>query len=242
MIKRQPLPHEDARLMSLLKTIVSDHASEFAKLLKESPALALQPLRVGASRQDASDFFFEEIKHYLNAGDTALHAAAAGYRVNMARTLIQQGADVKAANRRGAQPLHYAADGGPGSPHWNPRAQGEMIDLLVSRGADPNALDKSGVAPLHRAVRNRCLAAVDSLVRNGADIKLRNKSGSTALHLAVQTTGKSGSGSPNAKDLQQKIIVRLLKAGADPGDQDGQGKTVLQCIQSEWIRELFPSR
>jgi len=64
-------------------------------------------------------------------------------------------------NRRGAEPLHYAADGAPGSRNWNPQAQAEMITLLISSGANPNALDKSGVAPLHRAVRQRCAGAVD---------------------------------------------------------------------------------
>lgn len=238
-MKKRPIPAEDPLLMRLLRAIVADDAGEVAKLVEESPDLARHPLRVGAMREGPSGFFFEEIKHHLYAGDTPLHAAAAGYRLNIARDLIQQGANIKAANRRGAQPLHYAADGGPGSPHWNPEAQEKMITLLVSQGADPNALDRSGVAPLHRAVRHRCLAAVDALLRNGSDIRLRNKSGSTPLHLAVQNTGASGSGSPESKALQRGIIVRLLKGGADPKDRDGRGKTVRQCIQADWIRALF---
>lgn len=232
-------PAEDPLLMRLLRAIMAEDTSEVAKLMETSPALARQRLQIGALRHGPDGFFFEQIKHYLYAGDTPLHAAAAGYRLDIARELIQHGADVKAANRRGAQPLHYAADGGPGSPHWNPRAQAEMIALLVSQGADPNALDKSGVAPLHRAVRHRGLAAVDSLLRNGSDIRLQNKSGSTPLHLAVQNTGKSGSGSPESKALQKEIIVRLLKGGADPKDRDGRGRTVRQSIQSDWIQALF---
>jgi Ankyrin repeats (many copies) len=114
----------------------------------------------------------------------------------------------------------------------------ETIELLISAGADPNTLDKSGVAPLHRAVRQRCLGAVDSLLRNGASIQLKNRSGSSALHLAVQNTGRGGSGSPDAKGLQGEIISLLLKAGADPQDRDGRGKTAVECAQSGWVRTL----
>jgi len=221
-----------------MKAIVRDDASEVEKLLASTPSLATERLVVGATRQAAKDYFFNEIVHYLYEGDTSLHAAAAGYRKAIAQQLLKNGANVAAANRRGATPLHYAADGHPSSPNWNPAAQAEMIALLIQAGADPNALDKSGVAPLHRSVRQRCASAVDSLLRNGASVQLKNKSGSTPLHLAVQTTGKGGSGSPEAKALQREIIARLLKAGAKPNDRDGRGKTVRQAAQSNWISVL----
>lgn len=238
-MKKRAILVEDPRLMSLLRAIMADDANQVAKLMAESPNLARQTLQIGATRQGPRDFFFAEIKHYLYAGDTPLHAAAAGYRLIIAQELIKQRASVKAANRRGAQPLHYAADGGPGSLRWNPEAQAKMITLLIREGADPNALDKSGVAPLHRAVRQRCVAAVDSLLRNGSNIRLRNNSGSTPLHLAVQNTGKGGSGLPEAKASQKEIIACLLKNGADPEDRDGREKTVRQRIQADWIRALF---
>jgi ankyrin repeat protein len=201
--------------------------------------LARQSLTVGATRKEAVDFYFQEIEHYIYAGDTPLHAAAAGYRPEIASALLKNGADVAAGNRRGAKPLHYAADGSPGSRNWNPEAQAAIIALLVKAGADPNALDKSGVAPLHRAVRQRCPVAVDSLLRNGAQVQLKNKSGSTPLHLAVQNTGKGGTGSPESKSCQKEIIELLLKAGADPQDHDARGKTARQHAKSDWIQELL---
>src|SRR5438067_13235205 len=102
------------------------------------------PSPVGASRQEAKTFFFPGIRHYLYAGDTALHMAAAAFRRPVAELLVAHGADCRARNRRGAEPLHYAAD----ANHWDPTAQAEMIAYLLSVGADPNALDASGVAPL----------------------------------------------------------------------------------------------
>jgi ankyrin repeat protein len=228
-----------ASLLSLFRAIVRDDAAEASRLLQTEPSLARQCLATGAARKVAVDFFFKQIMHYMYAGDTPLHAAAAAYRKDIARFLIQNGADVGARNRRGAQPLHYSADGGPLSPHWNPQAQAATIVLLIGAGADPNALDKSGVAPLHRAVRQRCTSAVDALLRNGAQVRLKNKSGSTPLHLAVQNTGKGGSGSPESKACQQEIIQILLKSGASPLDRDARGKTVHQSAQKDWIHALL---
>jgi ankyrin repeat protein len=226
-------------VISLVRAIVRDDGPEVAKLLEASPILARECLAVGATRGAAPDFYFGEINHYLIAGDTPLHAAAAGYRNDIARALIKNGANVNAENRRGATPIHYAADGGPVFRSWNPEAQAEMIVLLIKGGASPNALDKSGVAPLHRAVRQRCPKAVDSLLRNGADVRLKNKSGSTPLHLAVQNTGRGGTGSPEAKACQREIIALLLKAGANPQDRDARSRKAKECAQSDWIRALF---
>ena len=224
-----------------MNAIVRNDTSEVAQLLASAPSLAAERLIVGATRQAAGDFFFREIVHYLYGGDTPLHAAAAGYRKEIAEQLLKNGASVAAVNRRGATPLHYAADGHPSSCGWNPAAQSEMIALLVKAGADPNALDRSGVAPLHRSVRQRCASAVDSLLRHGASVRLKTKSGSTPLHLAVQATGKGGTGSPEAKALQREIIERLLKASANPSDRDGRGRTVRQAAQSKWISVLDQS-
>lgn len=234
----RPSP-EGSSVLALVRAIVRDDAAEVARLLGTTPFLAQQSLAVGATRAGARDFFFEEIGHYLYWGDTPLHAAAAGYRRDVAKELLKHGAKVAAVNRRGATPLHYAADGGPVVRTWNPAAQAEMINLLIKAGADPNALDKSGVAPLQRAVRQRCPLAVDALLRGGAAIRLKNKSGSTPLHLAVQNTGRGVTGAPEAKVLQREIIEILLKAGADPKERDGRGKTAGQCAQREWVRVLF---
>ena len=226
-------------LVSLIQAIVRDNGADVSKLLETSPSLARQCLAIGATRTSAVDFFFEEIRHYMYEGDTPLHAAAAGHRKDIARVLIQNGADVGARNRRGAVPLHYAADGGPVLPHWNPQEQATTIFFLIEAGADPNALDKSGVAPLHRAVRQRCPSAVEALLRNGAQVRLKNKSGATPLHLAVQNTGKSGSGSPESKACQREIIQILLKGGASPHDRDVKGRTVKQAAQADWIHALL---
>jgi hypothetical protein len=66
-----------------------------------------------------------------------------------------------------------------------------------------------GATPLHRAVRTRCAEAVRALLDHGANPAIRNKNGSTALNLALHTTGRGGSGSPEAKAQQQAILLLL---------------------------------
>src|SRR3954466_8454563 len=139
-------------LLALFRAIASDDRSATNRLLESFPSLTLQPAENGATRQVAQPYFLRAVAHYIYGGDTALHVAAVGYRVDVVRDLIARGADVRARNRRGAEPLHYAAAGAPGSPRWNPTAQAEVVESLIHAGGDPNCRDASGVAPLHRAV------------------------------------------------------------------------------------------
>ncbi|HEY3921399.1 MAG TPA: ankyrin repeat domain-containing protein [Gaiellaceae bacterium] len=235
----QHVAAEDSALLELFRVIASGDEVEAARRLSSSSELATRPIGVGANREDPDTCFLVAIRHYVYVGDTALHIAAAAHRRGLVALLVARGADVGARNRRGAEPLHYAADGSPGADCWHPASQGEVVGYLVEAGGDPNVLDKSGVAPLHRAVRSRSSAAVRALLEHGADPRLMNKSGSTPLHLAVQNTGRSGSGSDVAKGEQRRIIALLLAHGANPTDADARGKTVEAATASSWVRDLL---
>jgi ankyrin repeat protein len=123
----------DPPLMRLLRAIAAGNMTNVLRMLAASPSLAAAQLERGATRQ------------LLPA---------------LVRELVSAGADVNAKNRHGARPLHYAADGSPGSASWNPDAQASTIAVLIEVGADPNGTDVRGVSPWHRAVRTRCVAAV----------------------------------------------------------------------------------
>ena len=57
----------------------------------------------------------------------------------MARDLITRGAGIGARNWRGAEPLHAAVTGVPGSVSWNPARRRDVIVYLIEAGADPGA-------------------------------------------------------------------------------------------------------
>jgi hypothetical protein len=199
----------DAALTSIVRAIAAHDTAIALRVLRASPELAIVRFAKGATRREAKAYYLADIGHYVYPGATALHVAAAAYQSAMVKKLLSMGADVGAKNRRGAEPLHAAAVGTPGSSRWNPRAQAATVAVLVKAGADPNAVDKGGVTPLHRAVRTRCAAAVKALLVHGADPRQENNNGSTPIMLATQNTGRGGSGSPAAKAQQQQIL-RLL--------------------------------
>lgn len=195
---------DDAALLALMRAIAAGKA-DAARLLKASPVLAQAQLG-----RSAPERFLDDIRHQVYVGHSALHVAAAAHRDDIAQQLLGLGADVRAKNRRGAEPLLYAAVGSPGSPTWDPHAQAKIIVRLIAAGADPNVEDFSGTRPLHRAVRTRCATAVRALLEGGADPRLKTRRGSTAMRLAVVTSGRPDSGSVEAK-VQQEEIMRVLR-------------------------------
>ena len=195
--------------MAFMRVIGNGDRDAAGRLLATSPALATAQLTTGGTRTTAEEFFLTPIRLQLYSGDTALHVAAASYDTALARKLVKAGADVRARNRRGAEPIHAAVTGGPGSNSWAPSRQVEAIRYLIEAGADPEATAAGGVTPLLRAVRNRCSAAVGALLEAGVDRRRTNDNGSSPLDLARLTTGRPGTGSPEAKAEQAQIIQML---------------------------------
>ncbi|MCU1367622.1 MAG: Ankyrin [Ilumatobacteraceae bacterium] len=196
-----------ADVRGLIVAIGRGEQSEAIRLLEAAPEL------VSARLARSDEFLLAECSAQLYAGDTALHAAAFAYDTELASRLVELGADVHARNRRGAEPLHAATIGSPGTHHWDPSRQCQMILHLAEAGADPNAVALGGVTPLHRAVRNRCSAAVAALLSIGADPRRANDSGSRPADLAAWTTGRGGTGSGEARAEQAKIVEMLASAG-----------------------------
>ncbi len=198
---------DSAELARLVAAIAAGDRALARAMLDGRPVLVTAQL----ARRD--EFFADRCRAQVYAGDTALHAAAFAYDREMAGELVARGADVRARNRRGAEPLHAAVTGAPGNANWNPAAQRAVIEYLTGAGADPDAVALGGVTPLHRAVRNRCSAAVEALLAAGADPRAVNDRGSTPSDLARRSTGRGGTGSPAAK-AEQRIIIDLLNRPA----------------------------
>jgi hypothetical protein len=217
----------------MIAAIIEEDVRAASRLLQADAGLAKRIIRRPKLYQSG-------IFHWIYVGDTLLHLAAAGYRVEIVRLLLAAGADPNAVgNRRRSSPLHYAADGFITGPAWDEKRQVETLRCLLDRGANLHLRDMNGATPLHRAVRTRCAAAVRCLLKAGADPTVRNKPGSTPFHLAVQNTGRGGAGAPAAVRAQCEIIKEFLSFGLSPGLKSGRGNTVMDCARSLWIRQLL---
>jgi hypothetical protein len=111
------------------------------------------------------------------SGATPLDYAACHGHVEIARLLLQNGADVNARNKYGSSPLHWAASQG----HI------DILHLLVENDANLEAQDDDGWRALHCAADRGHLPFIQELVsRYHVDINARDNDGLTALGLAFR--------------------------------------------------------
>src|SRR5215831_4919094 len=119
------------QLSALFETIINADHRKAGQTLKKEPALAKELTK--------SPRLEWRLPHWIYAKDTALHVAAAGYRVEIAKLLLEAGANPNSAeNHRRSRPLHYAADGCTVCKLWNEKSQVAMIRLLLKAGAEIN--------------------------------------------------------------------------------------------------------
>ena len=107
-----------------------------------------------------------------SAGETALMFAAINNQLELAKVLIERGADV---NRQGWTPLHYAAAKG----------HREMIRLLLDNDAYIDSESSNGTTPLMMAAFSTSPLAVKLLLEEGADPTLVNHDNVSALDIAL---------------------------------------------------------
>src|SRR3954452_10389192 len=113
-----------SEMKGLLSAIVRDDRAAAKELLRANPNLA-------ACATTKPCLYNSGVFHWLYAGDTAMHLAAAGYRVSIIRLLLAAGADPnRPGPHRGGFPLHYAADGYIIGPAWDPKRQIKTIRVL----------------------------------------------------------------------------------------------------------------
>ena len=122
------------------------------------------------------------------------------------RALLQQGADVNAAQTDGLTALHWAA--------MNNHT--DIIDVLLYAGATVKPLTRvGGYTPLHLAARSGHSEIVTKLAMAGADPDEWTTTGVTALHFAAQANSAA-------------TIRALAEAGANLNAPDGfQNRTPL---------------
>jgi ankyrin repeat protein len=121
------------------------------------------------------------------------------------RTLLQQKADVNAAQIDGATALHWAVY----------RDDPDTIDLLIRAGAKADAANREGVTPIAMACLYGNVSIINKLLKAGADAKQHGPNGQTLLMLAARN------GEPEAINL-------LIAAGAEVNAREtARGTTAL---------------
>ena len=154
---------------------------------------------------NAVRFVFTCYKWGMN---TELHKVVSRGDVELARLLLEQGADPNARDDLGCTPLHEAAL----------TRSVELASLLLAHGADPNAEDNWENTPLHDAARARAVNIVRLLLDHGADPNRYNVHDETPLAMAASR------GVP-------ELVQLLLERGARPNVRDRCGFTPLRLAR-----------
>ena len=138
-------------------------------------------------------------------GMTPLMIAAQNGYVELAKILIQAGADVKTSNSlTGDTSLILASENG----------QTMCVQTLLKCHANVNIQGRNGDTALISAARNGNEDCLQVLKDKGANLNIQNNNGNTALIAAVHR-------------FQFQCAVQLIRAGADVNLMDNQGNTAI---------------
>ncbi|CAM9880898.1 unnamed protein product [Phaeothamnion confervicola] len=105
-----------------------------------------------------------------------IHIACLKGRLDIARALLDRGADIRARDFWGRTPMHCAAGAAGGAP---------LVAMLLSRGADINATNADGWSPLATAAAAGRCRAVLLLLAAGADAATPDGGGLTPADRAA---------------------------------------------------------
>ena len=180
-----------------------------------------------SSRVNAVQFLIQ-VGAQVNAGDgqlmTPLHWAAYMGYPEVARILLEHGADVSLRTESGYVPLHFVSNRGN-------KDEGERLVLarllLAGSCMDVNAQGLDGQTPLHRASYNRRPKIVQLLLANGANARTEDAQGRNPLHHL----------SPFLNKVDPQDILRvtqlLLEYGVDVNALDERHETPLHIASSD---------
>jgi ankyrin repeat protein len=186
---------------------------------------------------DIATFLIVEHSQDVNArgfsvGETPLHVTARRGDVEVARVLLEHGADREARDIYDWSPLERAMKKG----------HVELTRVLLEHGANVNAQDATSFTPLHLASVWGDPEVVRTLLKHGADVKAQNMGNMTPLHQAAvkevaQILLEYGADA-NALETRNRtplhvasengrlgVVQVLLEHGVDPNSRDAHNAT-----------------
>jgi ankyrin repeat protein/tetratricopeptide (TPR) repeat protein len=145
-------------------------------------------------------------------GDTPLMLSLGNS--DIARVLLDHGANIEARNKDGYSALFLAADQPVG-----------ITQLLVDHHANVSATANDGSTPLHMAASKGRADIAAILLSHGASATVPDHSGATPLHRAAE--------SGNAE-----LVQTLISHGADVNAKDNKGHSVLKYAKESHKRDV----
>ena len=145
----------------------------------------------------------------LNGKSTPLIFAIHNGQVEIAKTLLLQGADPNLGNSQGTTALQEFII--QDYKHQNVNGYKDIISMLLSTGANPNIQNKYGNTAL-MIVANECFKHYDNsymvsiLLDKGADPNIKNNFNNTALMFALMSSNNKAIEMLLTKDIQLNII------------------------------------
>lgn len=135
-------------------------------------------------------------------------------RLEVAKILLDHGANIQATTADGQTVLHGAARFG----------DTEFIRYLVEHSANVRAIAANGETPLHNAASTANIKAVRYLIDQGADVHVVTTDGETTVHAACAL--------PNSTTLPSisHILGTLLDRGVEVNAKDATGSTALHLL------------
>jgi hypothetical protein len=147
---------------------------------------------------------------------TLLHWAIEYNHPELAKGLIEGGADLNAQDKYKRTPLHLAAMEG----------HTELAKMLIDAGADVNAENSDKRTPLHYAAMEGHTELAKRLIDAGADVNAKDSAKWTPLHRATFWD-------------YTELAKGLIDAGADVNAEDKDKKTPWDLANPQ-MREALP--
>lgn len=230
-------------IFSLLSPAVSHSAEVTGEILK---------VTVQKNNLTAMDSFIEQgadINARDENGNTPLYTALIGNHMEMAKKLIDAGADVNApSSENGKTPLIIATSRANQIKKEVEKIMADipdnekdsafelylqkqvirqmyiarkMLQMLIDNGADVNQETPFGTPLMNASTNSGNIDIIDVLLKAGARVNERDRNGRTALFYGELFGGN-------------KISTKLLSAGADVDVKDAYGKTYLEVTKEDF--------